>query len=128
MHRYFAGGRWERDGQVYRSLGVRAITPFVAGGSFWKRLGYRPRRNWTVATASAYVKASIALEVAHTASFLVLLLVMIYALTIGDRVAAAVILTFNVLLNLCPVMVCRYRRLSLTAAFRKRDRRVRQSG
>jgi hypothetical protein len=114
LNSYVAGCAWERHGEAYRRLGVRAFRPFAAGGRFWQRLGLASRAaTWRRSNAQGYVRQSVVAEVAHVASLGFLALVAGLMLLRGQLLAAAVVSLVNGLINLLPIAVLRYNRLRL---------------
>lgn len=110
MASYFDPFPCERSGRLHRILGTRRLRPFVAGGLFWQRLGLAKARRWNRATVPQYIAHSKLLEVAHTASFLFLLLVIAILIVKDDWLGVLVFTVVNILANAYPVLVTRFNR------------------
>ncbi len=114
IHPYFRPRSWERDGVLYRRMGVRVFRRYVAGGAFWQRVGLWPRKpTWRRGNVSNYVRLSTYAEAAHTASFLFMLGISVLSARKGDWSAAGLVLAVNVTINAIPVMVARYNRIRI---------------
>jgi hypothetical protein len=124
-HAYFSTKEWERDGAVFRRLGVRRFGRVVPHGALLNRLGRRngeggAGRAGTAAARTALEPETRASEATHLWWLLTTLAFALWAVLIGRGVFAGVLLLASVPLNVYPILLQRDTRARLRriAAYR----------
>ena len=112
---YFDPAACEKDGAVYRRLGVPRFRHVLPNGRYLNRLvSFVRRRPYRVIrgrqSAGLWVLFTVFVEAGHTAFGGVMAVFMVRALTRGDLAGAAAILLQNLVINVYPAMVQRYNR------------------
>ncbi|MFL5381853.1 MAG: hypothetical protein ACJ8GN_05000 [Longimicrobiaceae bacterium] len=112
---YFEPAAWEKDGAVYRRLGVHRFRHLLLNGRYLNRLvSFVRRRPYRVISgrqsAGSWLLFTLFVEAGHTFFGGVMAVFMVRALARGDLAAAASILLQNLVINVYPVMVQRYNR------------------
>ena len=108
--RYFDPFSCERTGRLHAFFATRRFRPYVAGGTFWQRLGLAQRTVWTRRTLDVYVRQSRLLELAHLASLVFLFGVAVFFAVDGRWIEVAAVTGLNALANFYPILVVRYNR------------------
>jgi hypothetical protein len=126
--RYFAVCGFERNGRIYRAVGVRLFRDVVPNGDWINRLRRRHNRRFRLIASSADAPAWVAKTKTSEKGHLVLMIVGIlsagYAAHIGWTWWAAGLVIGNVVTNLYPVLLQRYTRARLVRVVAASARRA----
>ena len=119
INNYLSPKKWEREGELYRKIGVLhflKITPFELRKSF---TGKRVNTLKSKGAIPSYLRGTILAELTHLFSFIFVTGVCIYFfLTEGQWIAIPIFL-INILLNLYPVFLMRFNRFRISKALDK---------
>ncbi|MEQ1691840.1 MAG: hypothetical protein ABMA00_11170 [Gemmatimonas sp.] len=111
---YLRARGWERDGRVYRWLGVRAFRALVPDGDWVNRRRRRRQSDFRVvanrAQASAFLARTEASERGHTMFLWAGIVSAVYAWQIGWHGWALLLAVGNLLVNAYPILLQRYTR------------------
>lgn len=128
---YLRSREWERDGRVYRWVGVRAFRALTPDGDWVNRRRRRVDKNFRVVTSRSDSKAFLARteasERGHTMFMFAGIVSALYASQIGWNGWALLLTVGNVLVNLYPILLQRYTRGRIQRMLRL-DRRVHPNG
>ena len=114
---YFRVRGFERDGRLYRAVGVRLFRKVVPNGDWMNRARRRQDRDFRLigskADAAGWLPKTNASEKSHLAFMLLGILSAGYAAYVGWTMWAIVLTVGNVVTNLYPVLLQRYTRARL---------------
>ena len=115
---YFAVRAFERDGRLYRALGVRHFRKVVPNGDWMNRARRRHDRGHRLigsrADAAGWLPKTEASEKGHLVLMLAGFASAAYAAYVGWTMWAIVLTAGNLVTNLYPVLLQRYTRARLT--------------
>lgn len=115
--RYDRAKPFEREGRLYRRLGVRQVKKFTVNGDYWNGLirfvkpGYRVVQD--EATAEQWLRLTRSKEAGHLLHMLLSVPALGYTLLQGWFESAICLLALDVLFDLYPIMIQRYNRFRL---------------
>jgi hypothetical protein len=113
--RYLDPHDWERDGAIYRQLGVHHFRRILPGGYYYSRIvSLFIRRPYRIVkgrdTAGGWVVFTVFAETVHILFGIVMVTLMIRAIMRGKYDAAAGAVIANLIVNIYPTLVQRYNR------------------
>jgi hypothetical protein len=122
---YYEPKRFEKEGRIYRFMGVHYFKRMVAKGplSVLASINFRGKR----ARLDAYYMETLWGEAVHGMMFVAISLLAVYGVARSWYDAAVYLMVCNTLINLYPTMLQRYNRFRLTRVIQKRDTRSRST-
>jgi hypothetical protein len=122
---YYESKRFEREGRIYRLMGVHYFKRLVAQGplSVLASIDFRGKR----ARLDAYYTETLWGEAVHGMMFLTISALAVYAVARSWYDAAVYLMVCNIPINLYPTMLQRYNRFRLTKVIQRRDTQSRST-
>jgi len=124
--RYFELWKFERDGRLYRKLGVRQLRWFADHGEGIQAVVRRIDPGWqnpvskSKRSIESWIKYTQTAEAVHWGWLLATIPAIVLAYYVGKPVFATVYVFANIVVNIWPIMLQRYSRAKLLAIGKRR--------
>lgn len=122
LKKLFYGFNAEREGKVYKKIGIHQFKKIVPLGGFWTRIfnklfSQKIKLLSTQQHAEIWVIFTVAVEIIHFIGLTAMLYFMLIFLEEMSFLKISFLTLLNILINLYPIFVQRYNRLRILKTF-----------